>query len=99
MICTTRSKNRFKNLPEMRKQLGMLLERGEDPPQLRLSISGQPGTGKSECFKAIQWFAYQHGMSDTIGAFSYMWKAALLLQTEHMPAVSTCSFLGINPRG
>jgi hypothetical protein len=65
-------------------------------PQLKMVISGQAGTGKSEVMKAVIWFAFQHDMSRLIGTSAYNWKAAVLVRTANCPAVSSCCFFGIN---
>ena len=52
---------------------------GMSPPQLKMVVSGQAGTGKSECMKAILWFSFQHTISDYIATSSFMWKAAILV--------------------
>ena len=65
-------------------------------PQLRMAISGQAGTGKSEIMKAVVWFAFQHEMSRLIGVSAFQWKAAVLVRTPNTPAVSSCRFYGIN---
>ena len=74
----------------------MAEKNGEKIRQLRMVISGQAGTGKSEIMKAVIWYAFQHNMSRLIGVFSYQWKAAILVRTEQCPAVSSCAFFGLN---
>jgi len=69
----------------------------KSPPQLRMAILGQAGTGKSESMKAAMWFAYQHNCNKYIGTSAYQWKAALLVKTPQNPAVSCCRFFGTNP--
>jgi hypothetical protein len=69
---------------------------GEKPPQLRMLIMGQAGTGKSEVMKAVIWHSFQHEISRYIGASAYQWKAALLLRTANFSAVSCCAFFGVN---
>lgn len=76
----------------------LMAEKNNEPiPQLRMAISGQAGTGKSEVLKALIWYAFQHDMSRLLGVTSFQWKAAVLIRTPNTPAVSSCSFYGINP--
>ena len=49
--------------------------------------------------KAALWFAYQHNICKFIGICSFQWKAGLLVQTPHNPAVSSCRFMGIGIKG
>ena len=47
--------------------------------QVLMITSGGPGSGKSRIIKAFLWFAFQHGLSQTIGVVSFAWRAALNL--------------------
>ena len=69
---------------------------GERPPQLRMVILGQAGTGKSEVMKAVIWHAFQHEINRYIGSSASFWKAAVMVRTKNTPAVSSCAFFGIN---
>jgi hypothetical protein len=76
----------------------MLLERQGlkvDPP-VRMVLTGEPGTGKSQVLKAFQWFALQHDASDLLLTAAFTWRAALLVSTHHHPARSTCSAFAVN---
>ena len=75
----------------------MAEKNNEKVPQLRMAISGQAGTGKSEVLKALIWYSFQHDMNRLLGVSSFQWKAAILIRTPNTPAVSSCTFYGIDP--
>ena len=64
---------------------------------LRMVLTGEPGTGKSQVLKAFQWFALQYDASSMILVASYTWRAALMVATAKHPALSTCHAFDINP--
>jgi hypothetical protein len=64
---------------------------------LRMVLTGEPGTGKSQVLKAFQWFALQHDASHLILVAAYQWRAALQVATAKHPARSTCKAFAINP--
>jgi len=65
-------------------------------PQLRMVVTGEPGTGKSRILLAFLWYAYQHGASDYVAILAYTWRAALQISTPTHNAVTTCRFFGLN---
>jgi len=68
---------------------------GEDPPQLRMLVSGEPGSGKSRIILAFLWYAYQMGASNMIAVMAYTWRAALHITSPTHADVSTCNFFGL----
>lgn len=77
----------------------LLLEREGTrlPEPLRMVLTGEPGTGKSQVLKAFEWFALQWDASHMLLVASFTWRAALMVSTSKHPASSTCSAFGINP--
>jgi hypothetical protein len=66
------------------------------PTQLLMLLLGEPGTGKSQVIKALEWYAFQHGWSDKVAVAAYTWRAALHISSAHYPAQSTSTFYGID---
>jgi hypothetical protein len=64
-------------------------------PQVRMAISGEPGSGKSQVVQAFLWHAYQHNWEHMIAVMAFIWKAALHLSTVGFPPHSTCHFFGV----
>jgi len=68
----------------------------QDPP-LRMVLTGEPGTGKSQALKAFQWFALQHDASHMLLVAAFTWRAALLVATLRHPPQSTSMAFAVNP--
>jgi hypothetical protein len=71
---------------------------GSSPPdkQLLMLLLGEPGTGKSQVIKALEWYAFQYSWCDKIGVAAYTWRAALHISNSSFPAQSTSTFYGID---
>ena len=68
----------------------------EVQPQLLFLLLGDPGTGKSQVLKALEWFAFQHQAAHRIAVTAYTWRAALHVSNDTYPARSTSTFFGID---
>eukprot|EP00798_Chlamydomonas_sp_ICE-L_P015025 gene15025-21096_t len=66
----------------------------EKPAQLKCSILGQAGTGKSEILKAFPWYAFQHKLTSLIIVSAYTWKAGTLVGSSSNPGVTTTRAFG-----
>ena len=62
---------------------------------LRMVLTGEPGTGKSQVLKAFLWFALQYDASHLILVAAFQWRAALHVATGRHPAKSTCKAFSI----
>jgi hypothetical protein len=65
---------------------------------LRMILTGEPGVGKSQAVKALEWWAYQHECSHAILVVSYTWRAALHVASQEHPPMSSSTAFGINAR-
>ena len=65
------------------------------PQQVLFWLQGEPGTGKSQVYKAVLWFAWQHDYSSAIAVVSYQWRAAHMIGTDANPGCSTTTFFKV----
>lgn len=69
---------------------------GMQAAQILAIIMGDPGTGKSQVLRALQWYALQIDAVEMLAAVAYTWRAALPLGTIDNPACSTSTFFAID---
>ena len=56
-------------------------------------VLGGPGSGKSQTWKALSWFAFQHDLAHRVAVVSYAWRAARFADTEAHLGCPTTTFL------
>ena len=68
----------------------------KDYEQLRLSVQGDPGTGKSQVIIGFLWYAFQCRCSKKVAALSFTWRSCDEISNAEFQAMSTSTFLCIN---
>jgi len=61
----------------------------------RSIVQGGPGAGKSQCWKALAWFAFQHGLAHRVAVVAYTWRAAAYASTASHVGMSTTTFFNL----
>ncbi|GLC39980.1 hypothetical protein PLESTF_001816800 [Pleodorina starrii] len=68
------------------------------PPPLLGLIPAPAGAGKSHCIMALEWFAFQHSLSEMLAISSYTWRGALQITTPSNTGMSTTTLFGLGDR-
>jgi hypothetical protein len=67
--------------------------------RLFMALTGDPGTGKSQVIRAVQWYTYQLKAAELLVPTAFTWRACQQIMSPAHVALSSCRTFGLNGNG